>query len=216
MSCKYKKLSLNACILMILMYRISTLLRHYSHTQWRLVTLDCLIHSLCLLTVAVQTTNIEIAIVHDDEWCLSTGDQDKTRVINAYAEAFFDEELLSTPADSQPKQQRISLALPTPSNPTRSSATEHPKSGTHSSTTRNQEPRNFDSSTTTNTELRNPHPSTAKHPQSTTRSKTTGYPGPRIVHSSTTDNLGSSAHSSAVEYLILYDVFESTWELPFT
>jgi len=41
----------------------------------------------------MQTTDVEIAVVHDDEWC-STPVPETTRIIDQYAQCFFDSDVL--------------------------------------------------------------------------------------------------------------------------
>jgi hypothetical protein len=49
----------------------------------------------------MQTTDADIAIIHDNEWC-STDDPTITQTINQYAETFFRQEPLSTVTDPEP------------------------------------------------------------------------------------------------------------------
>ena len=43
--------------------------------------------------VVLQTSSVEVAVVHDDDWC-STYSQKTGRIIDEYAQAFFNEQLL--------------------------------------------------------------------------------------------------------------------------
>jgi hypothetical protein len=51
----------------------------------------------------MQTTNAEIAVIHDNEWC-SPDNYTVARTIDEYAETFFHQELQSTPAEPEKKE----------------------------------------------------------------------------------------------------------------
>jgi len=49
--------------------------------------------AVALLADIMETSSVEVAVVHDDDWC-STYSQKTGRIIEEYAQAFFDEQLL--------------------------------------------------------------------------------------------------------------------------
>ncbi|RDB21054.1 hypothetical protein Hypma_011916 [Hypsizygus marmoreus] len=76
--------------------------------------------AVALLAHQMETTNVEIATVHDDEWCCSYSEQTR-QIIDDYAQCFFCEKFLeSTGESNDPNTSAFSLVITDQKSMTRS------------------------------------------------------------------------------------------------